>query len=113
MPLFYMALFDTYRINMLAKTRAIMGTIATWGVNSASVLFNAPTTHDQLAKVDYQRDRYVMEYDIEDFIGLRESVANGGNEYVIIDGVEYFILEINALYDGKLLEAVMKIKTDV
>lgn len=97
---------------------AVFGNAATWTpsngdeMQSATVLYKDPTEKHGLSDVDYNIERYQMEYLVSDFAGLKEAVGRGETERVVItndDGLEltFIVRRTERKYDGKTIVAYL------
>ena len=111
-------IFDGIQKAAFAVVANTFGYPATWqpaeggALKTAVVLYKDATEKTGLSDVDFNVDRYVMEYQRTDFDGLKQSVSNGGNEKVIIETVtgvfrEFYIRRIETKYDGKTVLAIL------
>ncbi len=101
--------FDGMSKRVFGAVEATMGYDGSWSPSDLSpiqetrVLFGKPTKEDKLG--DYG-DSFTpltsfMEWYEGSFVGLHESVDDSGEEYVIIDGESYYVVYVEAKYDGK------------
>lgn len=116
--------FDQHRLSLIARVNNLMGYAAIWAyvnddgqtvTNNATVLFKDPTHEKDFSGiVSYDPLSILMEFRIEDFVGLREKVnAAASDERVNVDGVNYYVRQVNQKYDGKTMIAVLEtIDTD-
>lgn len=94
------------------------GNPATWepaaggDTQTAIVLFKDPTEKHGLSDVDFNAERYQMEYWVNDFVGLKESVSSGTVERVTIEtdegtNLQFLVRRIERKYDGKTIIAYL------
>lgn len=77
--------------------------LATW---EGVVLFGNPSEMYKLAGIPYEPNRYTMEYQSGDMVGLIERVhARATDEKVTVDGVEYYVTSVDAVHDGETFRA--------
>lgn len=97
---------------------AVFGNTATWqpsaggDLQSAIVLFKDPTEKHGLSDVDFNAERYQMEYWVNDFVGLKDSVTAGIVERVTIEtdegvSLQFLVRRIERKYDGKTIIAYL------
>lgn len=116
-----MNLFDNLQDNLTGAIKSTFGYPAVWNptvggpAQTATVLYKGPTEKEKLANVDYDTDRVTMEYDHSDFAGLHESVKTNKREPITItvsgQQIDFLVLGIQKLHDGKTFEARLKIKS--
>src|SRR5438105_1458700 len=84
-------LFDTAQQAVFGIVTNTFGYPAKWtpspggNENTAIVLYKDSTESHGLSDVDYNIERFVMEFQSGDFDGLKEAVANGETERVSIE----------------------------
>lgn len=112
-----MSNFDNIRKTSIDKVQWLYGDTAVWeptgseGVtHTCKVLFNRPTTPEQLAMVEFNPTCYMMEYREGDLPGLKESVDENSQEFVIINEVEYVVRRVDSKWDGYLFVAILDLK---
>lgn len=112
-----MAIFDDIRKTTTDKVQWLYGDTVTWlptgseGVtNTCKVLFNRPTTPEQLAMTEYNPTCYLMEYREGDLPGLKESVDQNIQEFVTIKEVEYVVRRVDSKWDGYLYLAILDLR---
>jgi hypothetical protein len=95
------------RLKRLAFDQAArtMGVDAIWSGNTARVLFNQPNNTEERASIDFTPQFFEMEYRVDDFAGLYESVRGGDLEVVTIGGVSYEVRHVMRVYDGDTFKA--------
>lgn len=118
------ARFDSIRRNLVDKVNNLMGYPGIWVyvnddgqtvTNNATVLFKDPTHEKDFSGiVSYDPLSILMEFKVEDFVGLRERVnAAASDERVKVDGTDYYVRQVNQKYDGKTMIAILEtIDTD-
>lgn len=114
--------FDILKKKTYGIVRGVMGVAASWLPNgavvgtapfTATVLFSNPTETFQRYGGVYDADAAMMEYFVDSFLGLRESVENRGNaEIVVVDGREYMVRTVTKKHDGDTYLASIQLKID-
>lgn len=83
-------------------------------LKTAIVLYKDATASETLSTVDYNIERYMMEYKRGQFPGLKESVSKGNIESVSITISEtvlsFNIRMITTKFDGKTYQAILEPK---
>ena len=95
---------------------SLMGVSAIWHSSNntdtaGQILFKNPTEVDPIGDVEryeYRPNQCTAEYHIDTFPGLKQLVDAGNEEYLIIDGLTYFIVEIQTKFDGKTMVAYIQ-----
>lgn len=82
-----------------------MGVDAIWGQQTERVLFNQPSGTEERAEIEFTPTFYEMEYRIEHFSGLYESVRDGNIEIVTIGSDEYTVRHVLKVFDGDTYKA--------
>jgi hypothetical protein len=111
-------LFDTVQKIAFGIVSNTFGYTAKWtpstggNENTAIVLYKDATEAHGLSDVDYNIERFLMEYQYGDFKGLKQAVANGETERVSIelsDGLlkPFIVRRIETKYDGKTIVAFL------
>lgn len=84
-----------------------MGTECTWQpldvlepLRTAKVLYNAPSETKYLAGAEYNPIHHHIEYKKSDLQGLFESARNGNLETIVVNGIEYYVREVNGYVRG-------------
>ena len=80
---------------------------------AARCLFKDPNLSDKLLPLgpEYKPLSPEIEYKEGDLPGLYESLAEGGDEEVTINGVlSYYVRTLDKLYDGKTYRAKLELK---
>ncbi len=115
--------FDNLKYTMTDTVTAVHGYSATWtpaaggDMQSAAVLFRAPTDKQKEGDIEYAPYSYIMEYKAVEFVGLKASVdSNVNNEYVFItegaNTTRYYVKQCNLKSDGGIVEAILAIPAD-
>jgi hypothetical protein len=98
-----------------------MGHVATWipaeggQSKTGTVLLKSPTeANAYLGSQAYnlpEFDAYswMMEYRKGVFTGLKESVDGRGTEYVTVNGQEFFVNKVDAIFDGRTYVARLQV----
>lgn len=101
-------LFDNLQKTVFKKVQKTMGYPATWQPSaggltvSATVLFKDATKRAKLLNADYEPNKVLIEFQQGDFDALVELVRNtNAEEIVVVNGVQYGVLQITSVYDGK------------
>lgn len=113
-----MSLFDDIQETAFDLVTETFGYDATWTPSAggdeqtAKVLYKDATEKHDLSNVDYQVERYVMEYKEGDFVGLKAAVDRGDNESVSIIVKEditltFLVRRMETKYDGKTITAIL------
>jgi len=108
-----MSAFDTIQKAVFSTAQQIFGDTAVWipsgseTPQSCLALYKSPNDPIQVGtgKYEYRPYNYSIEYYESYFLGLKESVDNGGDESVTINGNIIAIREVRAKFDGKTLVA--------
>jgi len=111
-------LFDGLQKAAFAIVANTFGNAATWqpsaggALVSATVLYKDATEKHGLSDVDFNIERYIMEYQRGDFEGLHEAVKNGDTERVTIETSEavflpFIVRRTETKYDGKTIVAYL------
>jgi hypothetical protein len=113
-----MSMFDGIQKAVVSTIQNIMGDTAVWipldwnkPIQTAKVLYNNSETNFQLGdtnKYDYSPYVHSIEYYIDQFTGLKQSVEEGNVEEIKINGSKYFVKEIKPKFDGKVLIAYLE-----
>jgi len=105
-------IFDSLQDNLFNLTTTVFGYDAEWQpsaggtLQTAKVHFKKPTSaRDVHYEVVFDPVMHMMEYKFGDFVGLYESVRANNNETVTIEGIDYYIRQITAHWDGKTYQA--------
>lgn len=101
--------FDSMSKKVFETVEATMGYDGSWlpfgssTTQTARVLYGEPTKEEKLGDHGdaYTPETRFFEYWEGDFVGLFESVRLGTSEHVIINGDEYFVMDVQKKYDGK------------
>lgn len=99
-----MALFDGLQEATFRASETVFGDVATWGTQTAQVLYNSPNNPINLGEADryvYRPYNYSIEYFEDTFIGLKDSVDQGVIEHVTVKDKRLAIKEVVVKYDGK------------
>jgi hypothetical protein len=105
-----MSRFDNIQKAAFTKVQDIFGDVAVWipsqggDAQTVNVLFKSPDKEKMLGdteKYKYTPYKYSIEYYIDQFIGLKDSVEDGNTEVVTIDSVEFYVKSIIGERDGK------------
>lgn len=107
--------FDALQKGMFNVVKNIMAFPANWTASDNSstweglVLFKNPTEKLSLSGFgEYDPNMWEMEYQEGDFSGLKDLVDGRSTlEIVTIDGVEYYVKSVAAIYDGKTYKAIL------
>jgi hypothetical protein len=99
--------FDFARLSALNIVKDVFSNPAEWTPSAggapltARVLFNHPTDTRRHHRAEYNPLIHSMEYHLDEFPGLFESLRDGGAEFVTIEGRQYEVREVLANFDGK------------
>jgi hypothetical protein len=115
-----MAAFDTLQDNLFKQVKTTMGYPAVWApsaggdAQTATVLYNGPTEKEKLFSADYDPDKLMMEYDHNDFMGLKSAVdydPDAEKATITLSGVDYTfkVKSVRRKFDGKTFEATLQI----
>lgn len=112
-----MNIFDSIQESAFNVVTQTFGYAATWTPSEggpqqlAVVCYKDATDEHGVGEVDYNNPRHQIEYKIEDFTGLQQSVFNGGTELVKVTmkGITYQFLvrRCETKYDGKTIVAYL------
>jgi hypothetical protein len=113
-----MSLFDNLQTAMLGTVTNTMGYSATWvpkaggEAQTATVLYNGPTEKEKLFSTDYDPDKLMMEYHINELPGLFDAGrSNSTTEEIEITGIgTFYIKSVKKKWDGKTYEAQLEVK---
>jgi len=106
-----MNIFDSMQDGLFDLTTATFGYEASWTpfggeAQTARVHYRRPNEKDSMTSgVAYMPFVFFMEYKEGVFDGLQESVRNGSEEIVTVQGVQHYVRSIERVYDGKTLQA--------
>jgi hypothetical protein len=98
--------FDSLKRKAFDTITKTMGYDATWnsgsGILTARVGYLDPSEKQELSGIDsWDPDQPFMEYRIDFFTGLKESVDMGATEFVEIEGKGYFaVSQVRTKFDG-------------
>lgn len=110
-------LFDDLQDATFDVVTTTMGYDASWAPSDGSpqqfgrVLFNNPTDSRKLTTVEYDPYNYQMEYKRGVFNGLKEAADQNMDEVVVVRGVEYYVRQVGAMFDGNTLIVKIELKT--
>jgi hypothetical protein len=98
--------FGDYKEGRFPHVLDLMGEAAVWEhddgtLEDGRILFNYPTQNNDIGEADYQPNTPSAEYYKDTFIGLKELMDSGIQQYLIIRGERYFITSVLTLYDGE------------
>lgn len=110
------ARFDSIQNRMVTKVNNLYAYPGSWtpsnnaGVQTGEILFKNPTHGKDLSGLaEYDPMHILAEYKIDQFPGLREMANTATNkERITVDGVEYYVRQVNKKYDGKTLIAILE-----
>lgn len=113
-----MFFFDSIQTTAAGIVSGMFGVPATWQpsdnspMQSAVILYKDATEKHKLSDVDFEIERYVMEYRNTEFIGLKKSMDEGGDEQVIIEVsknifLTFLVRRIETKFDGKTIIAYL------
>lgn len=114
--------FDIMQRTVFATAQNQFGFDASWTpanggtTYTCKVLFRNPTEVMKLAGAQFMFDphKYEMEYQTGDFPGLKEAAdTRTTNERVTVDGSDFYVMEVAALYDGKTFRATLNPALDL
>lgn len=113
-----MAHFDNMQRNAVMKVNKLYGDIGAWAPAAGGdpltgyFLFKDPTDVMELSDVTYMPNHVTAEYNILDFVGLKESTDDSQNEKITItaglNAGEYWVRFVRQKYDGKTLIAILE-----
>ena len=104
-------IFDSVKRKAFDVVTKVMGYNASWvtesGVLTARVGFKDPSEKQELSGIgSWNPNEPFMEYRIDFFEGLKESVDSGNLEFVDISGIGYFaVKEVQTKIDGETFVA--------
>lgn len=93
-------IFDGFKANVFDIVANTMGYTGTWNGLTAPVLFNDPSTDEELSDHDYDYQRPTLEYKEGDWPGLKELINEKDTQTIEVMGKSYYTLKILGL-DGK------------
>jgi hypothetical protein len=101
--------FDGLADRVFSVVERTMGYNALWTPNgsvntqSARVLFAEPTMAEKLGEYgdSYSPHTFFMEYWDGTFVGLFEAVRENSEEYVTVNGREFFVRHVERKFDGR------------
>lgn len=118
-----MAFFDNIADACFSVIGDIFGDIATWqpsaggDIQTAKVLYKDATQEQDISNNDFVSERYTLEYSINDFVGLKQSVDNSGTEKVRLfkagKTLEFTVTGTGSKYDGRTLLAYLTPPTEI
>lgn len=111
--------FDSIQATAFKTVASTFGYAATWTPSqggeqkSATVLYKDATEKHGLSNVDFESERYQMEFQKGDFDGMKEAVAAGENERVFIqttetDNLQFVVQRTETKFDGKTIIAFLR-----
>ena len=115
-----MALFDNMRKNVVAITEKVFGDVATWLDSEGAVIFEGLVYYADAEKIaslgdteiaNYSPYDIFIEYSIDQFQGLKNSVDSGNIEKLTIKEAEFLVRSIVAIADGNMFIAKLQKKT--
>jgi hypothetical protein len=111
-----MGLFDGVQNAMFDAITTTFGDSATWtplnnpnAPKTADVLFKSASEVAQFFGVEYQPENVYIEFKRSAFDGLKEAVDAKSPEPVIYKGVNYWVKNVLAKWDGNILVAELVI----
>ncbi len=111
------ARFDSMQSNAVDKVNNLYGYPAVWIPSDSSqqqtapILFKDPSSAQDLSGIqEYDPLKILMEYKNTDLVGLRDAANSNKNETVTIEGVDFWVRQVNPKYDGKTFVAVLELK---
>jgi len=91
---------------MFATVTTTMGYDATWGAETARVLFAGPTEKEKLKSADFDPDKLEMEYKAGDFEGLKQLADDNEMPVITIATIgEFTVKSVAKKFDGKTFVA--------
>jgi hypothetical protein len=112
-----MAFFDGIQDLAFDIVTSSFGDSASWipstggAEYTALVLYKDPTEKHPMSDVDFNIERYIMEYKRGDFPGLKDSVDAGGIETVRIIKrdvtLQFIVRRMSSKYDGQTMLAYL------
>ncbi len=107
--------FDGFMKKAFDVTLSVMGYDASWTPSiggaalTARVHFREPNGEDNLSGASYAPLTFVMEYRIDSFPTLIETVRAGSRtEQVQINGTTYYVRSVAKIQDGQTFQAVLE-----
>lgn len=107
--------FDGFMKKAFDVTLSVMGYDASWTplnggeIQTARVHFREPNGEDMISGASYAPLTFVMEYRIDTFTGLIDSVRSGiRGEQVTISGTTYYVRSVAKIQDGQTFQAVLE-----
>lgn len=107
--------FDNLQNLIFDTTKDLFGFECSWTAQdggasyTGKVHFKNPTQKLKDIGVEFDPTNWEMEYRFGDFDGLQERVeARNSKEKVTVDGVEYYVINIDTDWDGKTYTAKLK-----
>jgi len=92
--------FERLKRNTFDVAARTMGVDATWGAHTERVLFNEPDGKEERAEIEFNPTFYEMEYRIDQFPGLYESVREGNIEIITVGEDEFTARHALKTFDG-------------
>jgi hypothetical protein len=102
--------FDAIQESAFDIVTNTMGYDASWNNYTSQVLFNSPSEKQAIQDVEFDPTAFKMEYREGVFDGLKESVDEGNNETIDINGITYYVIEVKKKFDGKTFIATLREK---
>ena len=108
-------LFDNLQNKTFDIVGNTMGENASWVPSGGGseqigrVLFNDPSKKYKLMGVDYQPSGWSIEYRDGVFAGLYDSVRQGNEETITLNGSNYFVRAVSKDFDGKTYVAEVEL----
>lgn len=75
---------------------------------TARVLFKEPTKPHEIGSMDFDPFTYIAEYHPGHFPGLKESIDAGNSERVTINEIDYHVLKVDTIWDGKTHKLILQ-----
>lgn len=109
-------IFDGLQKNLFKLTTTVFGYDAEWQPTAGGALQTAKVHYKKPNEIrvldtafEYNPENHMMEYQEGDFVGLYESVRDGGREFVEVEGTRFVVEQIKAYWDGKTFRADLSI----
>lgn len=108
-----MNLFDGLQDTAFNVVTTSMGYPASWQpptgeLQTANVLYKDPSQTARLLDQEYDAENCMIEYKRSEFIGLKSLVDSKAEPTILVNGIEYGVMEVNPKFDGNTMIANLK-----
>lgn len=106
--------FDNLQAVVFDAVNTLFGQDASWvpsaggATVTGKMLFQEPSVEMTIARADFMPPGPSAEFYATEFPGLLEAVKAGSDEHIVISGVSYYVVTVDALADGKTHKATLE-----